>query len=245
MVVLFFAVSKGKLKYSSRDFADYLKKGVLNGIDQKKVVPLDLGIMRDLITKNLDSLLKTNDDLIKFDLEIESFLKTLEKKILDLDPKQELQVNIKGTAYKIEDGISQFTWDESRYPKNQKTIEEILNKINEKFNATCQNLKSKQDEFNAECEKLKLKMKSDNDALSLMKTDYRDIVQKSKDKMITTDYLRTVLCFVPVAQRENFLKRYMSFADGLVLPMSALKLDVGEDLEKFNEKWETIRFTAD
>ena len=24
-----------------------------------------------------------------------------------------------------------------------------------------------------------------------------------------------------------------------------LKLDVGEDLEKFNEKWETIRFTAD
>ena len=229
MVVLFFAVSKGKLKYSSRDFADYLKKGVLNGIDQKKVVPLDLGIMRDLITKNLDSLLKTNDDLIKFDLEIESFLKTLEKKILDLDPKQELQVDIKGTAYKIEDGISQFTWDESRYPKNQKTIEEILNKINEKFNATCQNLKSKQDEFNAECEKLKLKMKSDNDALSLMKTDYRDIVQKSKDKMITTDYLRTVLCFVPVAQRENFLKRYMSFADGLVLPMSALKLDVGED----------------
>ena len=121
MVVLFFAVSKGKLKYSSRDFADYLKKGVLNGIDQKKVVPLDLGIMRDLITNNLDSLLKTNDDLIRFDLEIEAFLKALEKKILELDPKQELQVNIKGTAYKIDDGISQFTWDESRYPKNQKT----------------------------------------------------------------------------------------------------------------------------
>ena len=24
-----------------------------------------------------------------------------------------------------------------------------------------------------------------------------------------------------------------------------LKLDIGEDLEKFNEKWETIRFTAE
>jgi hypothetical protein len=61
MVVLFFSVGKGTLTYSTRDFADYLKKGVLNGVEGKKVVPLELSIMKDLITDNLDGLLKTND----------------------------------------------------------------------------------------------------------------------------------------------------------------------------------------
>lgn len=229
MVVLFFSVGKGTLTYSTRDFADYLKKGVLSGVEGKKVVPLELSIMKDLITDNLDGLLKTNDELISFDLEIEAFLKNLEKRILELDPKQQLEVNFKGSKYKIEDGIAQFSWDEGRYPKNQKTIDEILNKIKEKYNATRMNLKTKQDEYNNENEKLKQKMKSDSDAFSLMKVDYRDIVQKSRDKMIKTDYLSTVLCFVPDGQKENFLKKYMTFADGMVLPLSAERIDLNED----------------
>lgn len=42
MVVLFFAVSKGNYNYSTREFADYLKKVVLAGTDQKKVVALEV-----------------------------------------------------------------------------------------------------------------------------------------------------------------------------------------------------------
>jgi hemerythrin superfamily protein len=154
--------------------------------------------MKDLITNSLDSLLQKNDELIRIDIEIESFLKGLEKKILELDPKHEFQVNIKGTPSKIEDGISQFSWDENRYPKNQKTIEEILSKIIEKYNATKNNFKAKLDEFQSESEKLKLKMKSDTEAAGLMKTDYREIVRKTpKDTFIKTEYLTTMLCFVP------------------------------------------------
>ena len=41
MVVLFFSVGKGTLTYSTRDFADYLKKGVLSGVEGKKVVIVD------------------------------------------------------------------------------------------------------------------------------------------------------------------------------------------------------------
>ena len=229
MVVLFFTLSKQKLTYSTREFADYLKSKVLSGIDQKKVVPLELGIMKDLVTDNLDSLLKINDELIKNDLEIGSFLKNLEKKIYELDSKQELSVNIKGTIVKIEEGISQFSWDESRYPKNQKTIPDILNKINEKFNATFQNLKAKTEEYQNEVKKLQLKKKGESDALSLMKVDYREIVSKSEDKMITTDYLCTILCFVPISLIDNFLKNYMNYGDGYVLPLSALRIDLKED----------------
>lgn len=153
--------------------------------------------MKDLMTNSLDTLLQINDDLLNHDAEIEGFLKNLEKAIYDHDPKAEIQVNVKGQSHKIEEGISLFVWDESRYPKNQKKIEDILAKITEKFTGTRNNLKLKQDEYNAEREKLNLKKKSQGEALGLMKTDYRIIVEKSPDTIITTDYLRTVLCFVP------------------------------------------------
>lgn len=43
MVVLFFAVNKGgKYTFSTRDFVEYLKKSVLNSVDQKKIVALDV-----------------------------------------------------------------------------------------------------------------------------------------------------------------------------------------------------------
>lgn len=45
MVVLFFAVNKGgKYTFSTREFAEYLKKSVLSSVDQKKVVALEVNI---------------------------------------------------------------------------------------------------------------------------------------------------------------------------------------------------------
>lgn len=117
--------------------------------------------MKDLIMNSLDSLLRTNDDLQRIDLEVESFLKQTEKKVLELNPKFEFTVNIKNSPYKIEDAISSFTWDEQKYPKNQKTIEQIMDKIFEKFNTTKNNLKAKTEEYQLEQEKLKARIKSD------------------------------------------------------------------------------------
>jgi len=153
--------------------------------------------MKDLIMNSLDSLLKTNDDLQRYDLEIEGFLKSLEKKLLELNPKFEFRVNIKNVPYNLEEAISNFSWDEQKYPKNQKLIENILEKILDKYNTTRNFLKGKTDDYQAECEKLKQMMKSENEAASLMKEDYRYIVKASLNSMVQTDYLTTMLCFVP------------------------------------------------
>jgi hypothetical protein len=185
--------------------------------------------MKDLIMNSLDSLLKTNDELQKIDLDMESFLKGLEKKVLELNPKFEFTVNIKNNPYKVEEAISSFSWDEQKYPKSQKTIEQIMDKILEKFNTTMNNLKLRTDEYHLECEKLKQKIKSDNEAASFMKVDYREIIKRSTSQMITTDYLITALCFVPTQMVETFLKGYTEIAEGMVLPFSALQLDSGED----------------
>ena len=169
--------------------------------------------MKDLLTDNLDNLLKINDELINTDKNFEAYLKNLEKRILDLDPKCDIQVNVKGSNYKIEDGISAFGWDDGRYPKKQKSISDILNKINEKYTQTFQNLKSKNDEYVKEDNNLKAKKKGYDEALTLMKYDYREIVKVNLDKMIETDYLCTMLCFIPVNQEKLiiYVQCYVSF----------------------------------
>jgi hypothetical protein len=42
MVVLFFAIGKNQFTFSTREFADYLKRGVIASTDQKKVVALEV-----------------------------------------------------------------------------------------------------------------------------------------------------------------------------------------------------------
>jgi V-type H+-transporting ATPase subunit C len=185
--------------------------------------------MRDLIMDSLDSLLKTNDDLVRLDLEMESFLKALEKKCLELDPQFKFYVNIKEEMVNIDDAIARFSWEEQKYPKNHKTIDEVVDRINFKFTISKNNFKAKSDDYSSECEKLKQKIKSDNEAASLMKVDYREIIKRTTNHMITTDYLRTMLCFVPTSNVESFLKGYTEIAEEMVLPYSAHQLDSGED----------------
>jgi len=178
MVVLYFSISNSnKSIKSNKDFITYLKKNILTKDDQKKISDFDLKTMKDLLTDNLDNLLKINDELITTDKEFEAYLKFLEKEILNLDPKCDIQVNVKGSNYKIEDAISIFGWDDGRYPKKQKSISDILNKFNEKFTQTKQNLNSKKLEYTNEDKNLNQKKKGYNDALSLMKYDYREIVK--------------------------------------------------------------------
>jgi hypothetical protein len=42
MVVLFFAIGKNNYTFSTREFADFLKKAVLTPTDQRKVVALEV-----------------------------------------------------------------------------------------------------------------------------------------------------------------------------------------------------------
>ena len=116
-----------------------------------------------------------------------------------------LQIKFRCTLKKKKKAITEFTWDEGKYPNRSKTIADIMNKINEKYNETRKTIKAKTDDYNNLLNELKLKKKSQNDALNLMKQDYRDLVQKSKGNMKTTDYLCTVLCFVSVNYEKNFL----------------------------------------
>lgn len=229
MVIIFFTVSKGTIPEDKRNFAKHLKESVLNGIDQVSVKEINLNnMMKELVSDNLDTLFKLNDDLVRDEQEIENFLKALEKQLQGLN-NNPLQIKFRGTLLDPKKAITEFTWDEGKYPNRGKTISEIMNKINEKYNETRKTIKAKTDDYNSSLNELKAKKKGQNDALNLMKQDYRDLVMKTKSEMKTTDYLCTILCFVPHGAEKNFLAGYMKLADGFVVPYSALRIDRGED----------------
>ena len=229
MVIIFFTVNKGTVGEDKRNFAKHLKDNVLAGIDQLTVREINLNnIMRELVNDNLDTLFKINDDLIRDEQEIEAFLKSLEKQLSDLTTNP-LQIKFRGALLDPKKAITEFQWDEGKYPNRSKTIADIMHKINEKYTETRKTIKSKTDDYNNSVNELKLKKKSQYEALSLMKQDYRDLVSKSKMEMKTTDYLCTMLCFVPTGNEKTFEAKYMSLADGYVVPYSALRIDRGED----------------
>ena len=117
--------------------------------------------MRELILNSLDSLLKTNDDLQRVDLEFESYLKTLEKRIMDLQPKTELKVALNQNPVKVEEAISAFQWEDSKYPKSQKSIEQVMEKFSEKLNTTKNTIKKISDNYSTKQDFYKNLMKSD------------------------------------------------------------------------------------
>ena len=229
MVIIFFTVNKGTIGDDKRNFAKHLKENVLGGIDQLTVKEINLNnIMKELVNDNLDTLFKINDDLMRDEQEIEAFLKSLEKQLADLTSNP-LQIKFRGALLEPKKAITEFQWDEGKYPNRSKTIADIMHKINEKYTETRKTIKAKTDDYNNSVNDLKMKKKSQNEALTLMKQDYRDLVSKSKQEMKNTDYLCTMLCFVQTGKEKHFLEEYMKLADGYVVPYSALRIDRGED----------------
>lgn len=117
--------------------------------------------MRELILNSLDSLLKTNDDLMKVDMEFESYLKSLEKKIKDIQPKAELKVALNQNPVKVEEAISAFQWEDSKYPKSQKTIEQVLDKFTDKLMSTKNTIKKISDNYSTKQDLYKNLVKAD------------------------------------------------------------------------------------
>ena len=229
MVVLFFATAKNKTSnYSNKEYCEHIKKGVLKE-DANKCISIELSVMKDLKMTSLDNLLKVSDDIAKVQFDIEGFLKSLEKKLGDLHPEYKLSVNIKNKPHKIKEGIMAFSWDEQKYPKGQKSIENVLERILDKLNTTKGNLKTKADDYSAEVEKLKQKQKSDIEARAFMKKDYREIMKNKTELMVKSSYLTSLLVFVPHSNADLFKQKYEYLVKDCVVPGSAHQLCTNED----------------
>jgi hypothetical protein len=159
MVIIFFTVSKGTIGEDKRNFAKHLKENVLGSIDRLTVKEINLNnIMKELVNDNLDTLFKINDDLMRDEQEIETFLKSLEKQLTDLTSNP-IQIKFRGQLLDPKKAITEFNWDEGKYPNRSKSIGDIMHKINEKYTETRKTIKAKTDDYNNSLNDLKMKKK--------------------------------------------------------------------------------------
>lgn len=229
MVVLYFGIGKNSNStYNAKDYSDFMKRGILKD-DANKCIPIEISKLKELQLTSLDNLLKISDEIGKVQHDIESFLKSLEKKLHDLHPETPLMVNIRNKPMKIKEGLINFTWDDQKFPISQKSIESVLERIIDRVNKTRENLKSKSDDYTAENEKLKLNLKAENEAKIYMKKDYRLYVKTKQKEMIKSDYLTTLLVFVPISNLELFNQKYEYILESTVVPGSALQLCNNDD----------------
>jgi len=118
--------------------------------------------MKLIIMDSLDSLLQIIDDMQKLDMDIEGFIKNMEKRYKELEGgKDELKMKNNRGTFPIKDYLLSFDWDSNKFPKDHNTLNYITSKIVEKFETTKISFKSQNDEFIADNEKLKQIMKSD------------------------------------------------------------------------------------
>lgn len=229
MVVLFFSTSSNKsLNISTKEYADQMKKGVIRD-DANRCIGIELSSMKDLQLSNLDTMLKTSDELIKSQNDFEGFLKNLEKKLQDLQSDYKLIVNLKNKPHKVKDAIVAFSWDDQKYPRKGKTVENIMDKLTDKLTTTRNNFKTKSDEYYEEVEKLKQKQKSDVEARAYMKKDYREILKNKTDLMTKSKFLTSLLVFVPTNMIDTFREKYQSIVKDCVVPNSGYQLCNNED----------------
>lgn len=229
MVVLYFGIGKNSNStYNAKDYSDFMKRGILKD-DANKCIPIEISKLKELQLTSLDNLLKISDEIGKVQHDIESFLKSLEKKLHDLHPETPLMVNIRNKPMKIKEGLINFTWDDQKFPISQKSIESVLERIIDRVNKTRDNLKSKSDDYTAENEKLKSNLKAENEAKIYMKKDYRLYVKTKQKEMIKSDYLTTLLVFVPISNLELFNQKYEYILESTVVPGSALQLCNNDD----------------
>lgn len=229
MVVLFFATSSNNLtNISTKDYAEQIKKGVLRD-DANKCIGIELLTMKDLQLSNLDAMLKTSDELLKCQNEFEGFLKNLEKKLGELQSNYSLTVNLKNKPHKVKEAVVAFSWDDQKYPRKGKTVDNIISKLTDKLTTTRNNFKTKSDEYYEEVENLKQKQKSDVEARTYMKKDYREILKNKTDLMIKSDYLTSLLVFVPTSMIDTFREKYQELVDDCVIPNSGQQMCNNED----------------
>merc|ERR1719163_726870 len=74
---------------------------------------------------SFDNLIKLLDDLQKFDGNVESVLRRIERQLLELDPSAEFKVISQRTQMSYEQYVRKFTWDDAKFPRTRAIVDNL------------------------------------------------------------------------------------------------------------------------
>ncbi|XP_055491283.1 V-type proton ATPase subunit C 1-B-like [Leucoraja erinacea] len=180
----------------------------------------------ELKVGTLDSLVGLSDELGKLDTFVEGIVKKLAQYTADImeDSKDKAQENLLASGVDLHRYVTHFQWDMAKYPIKQ-SLQNITEVITKQISQIDTDLKSRAMTYNNTKGNLQnLERKAVG---SLLTRTLADIVNK-EDFVLDSEYLTTLLAFVPKSNYVSWQKTYESLSD-MVVPRST-KMII-EDME--------------
>ncbi|KNG76460.1 vacuolar ATP synthase, partial [Plasmodium falciparum IGH-CR14] len=166
---------------------------------------------------SFDDLLKCADDLQKYDSYAYGCLKKIEKIAKEYDENIELKIIYQRQHINIDQYIRRFTWDDAKYPRSRSltdTIDVMINNITK----LSDEIQIKSSMLNDLKEKKKKEVPK-NDSNNFFLRNLNEILTPqtvSETDFIETEYLTTLIAYVPKNSIDDWLNNYEKFSSYVV-----------------------------
>lgn len=217
-----FASISSRLKYFARD-EEFSRFNV----------PMDLSF------RSFDSLIRLTDDLAKFDPQVESTLRRVEKQMREFTENPEFAVVSRGKTYTWSKYMHEFEWDEGKYPKGRGITENLtlmmstVGKLDEEVRTK---LASLQEAKGLQAGMVKEGSYGITDLIAVLTPD-----KVAADDFVETEHLTTVVVVVPKDSEQELMECYEE-ADNGVVPETCKKLDKVEADKDGNTLYRIVLF---
>jgi len=193
---------------------------------------------------SFDNLVKLVDDLAKYDGQVESTLRRVERQLLELNPSAEMKIISQRTQQTWESYVRKFKWDDAKFPRSRDLADnlKLLMGSVAKLDEEVRNKSSQYSELKSQVTNL---LKKGNATLGAV--DLIDILTPSmvsETDFVQTEHIITVCVVVPRGKdaEKNFLDSYERM-DANVVPMSAKKFKDITDKD-YNTLWRVLLFPS-
>ena len=216
-----------------------------------------LNVPQNLKFSTFDQLIKLTDDLAKYDGNIESVLRRLERSLLDVDSSIIFSVQAGRQEMKPDEYVCSFAWDDAKFPRTRPLAELLLN-----MTSAVQRLDEEAKTRTTSLQELKQQNNAINkpQQSSLVSRDLVEVLTPGEvdaSLFVYTEHLTTVVVVVSRAGVQEFMNTYTSLSEWVV-PESAIVLPgtdkegnklyrlvvFKKDLENFKQNARTARITV-
>ena len=190
---------------------------------------------------SFDSLIKLVDDLGKYDSQIESVVRRVERQAQELDGSAELLIYTQRSQMGVDDYIAKFKWDDMKFPRGrsvQDNIQSLLNSV-QKIDEEVKNKTQQYTDAKQQAALFARKEQVSHVQRDLVDLLTPDTVQESD--FVYSEHLTTLVVVIPRGADEEFLTHYSSF-DQYIVPESAQK--IAPDDKEGNSLWRVVMFKS-
>ena len=190
---------------------------------------------------SFDSLIKLVDDLVKYDSQVETVLRRVERQIFYLDAMAELSITTQRAQFSVEEYIAKFRWDDIKYPR-ARSVQDNIQMLLTGVQKIDEEVKSKGQQYSDA--KQQASSLTRKEQVSHVQRDLVDLLTPdsvSVDDFVYSEHLTTLVVVVPRGADHEFVAQYSKF-DEYIVPDSAKR--VAADDKEGNSLWRVVMFKS-